>query len=164
MTNKFKPKNLFTSPGQTLFYYLFQHTFNNSLLKWEKTLTPQARALYETAARQLLNYYQNKIPNTTQPYNPHNNETITTTFAERLQIALKLTNVSQATLSRRLRLHESTISNFCSNHRTPKLQNIQRILLALPAIDPKWLITGQTQHLTEHTQPTKYFTESFKYD
>jgi transcriptional regulator with XRE-family HTH domain len=61
-------------------------------------------------------------------------------FAQRLRIAREGLEMSQEELSRRSALPASAISHYESGRRSPSLDNLVRIIRAMPGVNANWLL------------------------
>jgi transcriptional regulator with XRE-family HTH domain len=64
-------------------------------------------------------------------------------FGERLLVSMRVTGVGNGRLAKLSGLNQTTISHFTSGNREPSLDNLRKLLAALPEIDARWLITGR---------------------
>lgn len=75
-------------------------------------------------------------------------------FSERLAIALKARNVTQAELSKRINVNEGTISNYLKGKYIPKQIRLEEIAGALRVTIP-WLMGGDSPMDPQLSQPPK---------
>lgn len=63
-------------------------------------------------------------------------------FAEQIKALIKLYG-SQGAMSRAVGIPQSTIGNWAAGHTTPNQNQLATILIALPDLNARWLITGE---------------------
>jgi transcriptional regulator with XRE-family HTH domain len=63
-------------------------------------------------------------------------------FPARLRMAMLSTGTSNSYLAKSTGLSASNISHLTTGQRLPSLKTLQTLLLAIPQIDARWLITG----------------------
>src|ERR1043165_2212427 len=68
---------------------------------------------------------------------------VSDSFGARLKIALSVVGTSQSERAKRTGLLPSNVSHFIRGQREPSLEVLARIVIALPKIDVRWLVTGR---------------------
>jgi transcriptional regulator with XRE-family HTH domain len=66
----------------------------------------------------------------------------TETFAARLRLGMLISGVKSNQLAKVTGMSESNISHFLSGSREPNVENLAKLLRALPGIDARFLICG----------------------
>ena len=79
---------------------------------------------------------------------------------ERLKEILKKESLTPAQLADKIGVQRSSISHILSGRNKPGFDFIQKILLSFPAIDAKWLITGQGTIYAERVKDSELFAEN----
>ncbi len=67
-----------------------------------------------------------------------------TFFSDRLRLAMRSQGISQTDLAKRCNTEPSWINHFTRNRRLPTFGMLARILDAMPDVDARWLITGES--------------------
>ena len=67
----------------------------------------------------------------------------------RLQLILKLENLSPARLADMIGIQRSGLSHILSGRNKPSFEFINKLLLKFPDINAEWLITGKDKPLKE---------------
>lgn len=62
---------------------------------------------------------------------------------DRLQMIIKMNNLSNASFADRVGVQRSSISHIMAGRNKPSLDFIQKTLLAFPRVNAQWLITGE---------------------
>jgi hypothetical protein len=65
------------------------------------------------------------------------------TFVERLKLAMQAEGVLAVTLGTKTGIHKANISHLLHGGRKPTLKTMNKLLLALPKTNARWLITGK---------------------
>ena len=63
-------------------------------------------------------------------------------FAYRLNVALDATCMTQTELSIKTGIDRDHINHIVRGRRKPRMEILEKLLVALPHIDARWLITG----------------------
>lgn len=63
-------------------------------------------------------------------------------FALRLSIAIERENLLECDVAKRSGIDATQVNHFTRGRRKPSLENLARILSALPNIDARWLVCG----------------------
>lgn len=63
-------------------------------------------------------------------------------FKDRLRAAMAVSGINSAELARRCELAESNVSHFLTGQRKPGIDNLAKLLAALPSVDARWLVCG----------------------
>lgn len=74
--------------------------------------------------------------------------TVATEFADRLSTALDGLEMSQIELSRRSGIQPAAISRFLGGHKAPNLENLIRLIRAMPGVNANWLLGMATEQVT----------------
>ena len=64
------------------------------------------------------------------------------TFAERLRLGMLVSGIKAKQLAEATGMHESNISHLLSGSREPNVENLAKLLRALPGVDARFLICG----------------------
>jgi transcriptional regulator with XRE-family HTH domain len=64
-------------------------------------------------------------------------------FAARLRAAMKETGVTQKMLAEDTGIDKTNISHLVNGDRAPSMGTLSRLLVALPEVNARWLITGK---------------------
>lgn len=64
---------------------------------------------------------------------------------ERLQMVMKMNNLTNAGFADRVGVQRSSISHVMAGRNKPSLDFIQKTLVAFPRVNAQWLITGKQQ-------------------
>lgn len=62
-------------------------------------------------------------------------------FSENVKALIQIYG-SQGAMSRAVGIPQSTIGNWAAGHTTPNQNQLQTILLAIPELNARWLVTG----------------------
>lgn len=62
---------------------------------------------------------------------------------DRLQMVMKMNNLTNASFADRVGVQRSSISHVMAGRNKPSLDFIQKTLLAFPRVNAQWLITGK---------------------
>lgn len=73
---------------------------------------------------------------------------VTDEFSARLGTALEGLEMSQIELSRRSGIQPAAISRFLSGHKAPNLENLIRLIRAMPGVNANWLLGLTTEQVT----------------
>ncbi len=67
-----------------------------------------------------------------------------TAFAHRLRSAMQTENITSAELARRTGIDKTNISHLVTGDRAPSMGTLSRLLVSLPNVSARWLVTGET--------------------
>lgn len=65
-----------------------------------------------------------------------------TTFGDRFAVELRRREITVAEFSRRIGVDRWTIADWIEGLNAPRLENLQKVIRALPWVDVEWLICG----------------------
>ena len=68
---------------------------------------------------------------------------------ERLQIILKMHNLTPSAFAEKLGVQRSNVSHVISGRNKPSLDFLEKIILNFPRVNAHWLLTGQMSSSTE---------------
>ena len=68
---------------------------------------------------------------------------------ERLQIILKMHNLTPSAFADKLGVQRSNVSHVISGRNKPSLDFLEKIILNFPRVNAHWLLTGQMSSSTE---------------
>lgn len=80
---------------------------------------------------------------------------------ERLQLILKMHNVSPSVFADKLGVQRSNVSHVLSGRNKPSLDFLEKIILQFPRVNAHWLITGEMSK-EQQIEPKKEINESVK--
>lgn len=78
---------------------------------------------------------------------------------ERLQLILKMHNVSPSIFADKLGVQRSNVSHVLSGRNKPSLDFLEKIILQFPRVNAHWLITGEMSS-EKQIQPQKEIKET----
>lgn len=64
------------------------------------------------------------------------------TFAERLRLGMLVSGIKSKQLAEATGMHESNISHLINGSREPNVENLAKLLRAMPGVDARFLICG----------------------
>lgn len=67
------------------------------------------------------------------------------TFCERLRMAMRVAAVTNGDMAKRTGLSPDNVSHFVRGERLPTINNLAKLLRALPGVDARWLVTGDAR-------------------
>lgn len=79
---------------------------------------------------------------------------------ERLQLILKMHNLSPSAFADKLGVQRSNVSHVISGRNKPSLDFLEKIILNFPRVNAHWLLTGQMSTSPEVKQEMKKEEES----
>ncbi len=79
---------------------------------------------------------------------------------ERIQLIMKMHNLTASALADQLGVQRSNISHIISGRNKPSLDLLEKLILKFPRVNAHWLITGEAKATVNESVEVDTFTQS----